>query len=54
MTEEQKREAWARGQNALATIMKYVKVEKIEALAKKVEDKSFRDSVAFKMFINSL
>lgn len=54
MTEEEKKEAWKRGQDALARIMKYVSVEKIERLADKVEDKSFRESLQFKLFMKSL
>jgi hypothetical protein len=47
-------EIWKRGQDALARILKHVPVEKIEKLADKVEDKDFRSSMKYKMFMNSL
>jgi hypothetical protein len=54
MTAEEQKEAWRRGQEALARIMKYVSVDKVEKLADKIEDKDFRTSIQFKMFMNSL
>lgn len=54
MTEEEKKEAWKKGQDALARIMKYVPVSKIEKLAAKIEEKDFREGLQFKMFMKSL
>lgn len=54
MSEGEKKAAWDRGKTVLARIMKYVSVEKLESLATKIEDPDFRQSMAFKMFMNSL
>lgn len=47
-------EIWKRGQDALSRILKHVSVDKIEKLADKIEDKDFRRSLKYKMFMNSL
>lgn len=54
LTDREKEQMWQRGQDALARIMKYVSVKKIEALADKIEDADFRDSILFKQFLKTL
>lgn len=54
MTEQEKKEAWERGQKVLERMMRFVSVDKLEKLADKIEDKEFRNSLQFKMFMNSL
>jgi hypothetical protein len=54
MSDEQKKQAWERGKKVLERMMRYVPVEKLEKLADKIEDKSFRNSLQYKMFMNSL
>lgn len=54
MTDEQKKLIWERGQHALAKILKYVSIDKVETLAAKVEQKEFRDSLQYKIFMRSL
>lgn len=54
MSDDQKKQAWERGKKVLERMMRYVPVEKLEKLADKIEDKSFRNSLQYKMFMNSL
>jgi hypothetical protein len=54
LTEQQQRESWERGKDALHRIMQHVKIEKIEALAAKVENPKFRNSMQFKIFMQTL
>ena len=54
LTDREREQMWQRGQDALARIMRHIKVEKIEALADKIEDKDFRESFAFKQFLKTL
>ena len=52
--EQQQRENWERGKDALHRIMQHVTIEKIEALAAKIENPKFRDSLQFKIFMQTL
>lgn len=45
---------WERGKDALEVVLQYVDVSKVEKLAQKLKDPTFRQSMAFKMFIQSL
>lgn len=47
-------EIWKRGQDALERILKHVPVDKIEKLADRIDDKSFRNGFQFKAFMASL
>lgn len=45
---------WERGKDALEAILKWVPIEKVEKLSKKINDPAFRKSMQYKIFINSL
>jgi hypothetical protein len=53
-TEQIKKTDWQRGEDCLETIMKWVSIDKLEALAKKIDDKDFRKSMQYKLFISTL
>ena len=54
MTDEEKKLIWERGKNVLEIMLKHVSIEKLEALGEKMKDKSFRESIPFKMFMKTL
>lgn len=54
MSDEEKKLIWERGKNVLEVMLTHISIDKLEALADRVKDKSFRESIQFKMFIKTL
>jgi hypothetical protein len=54
ITDEQRERDWEKAKDLLWRIMRHVELEKLEKLTEKIETKSFREGVTYKMFMNSL